>query len=317
MHHVAILALDGVVPFELATACDVFGHARLADGRPAYRVTVCGAKRTLDAGPFAIRTRAGLATLSRAATVIVPGVRDASGPVPRAVLAALRSAARRGARLASICSGAFVLAAAGVLDGHRATTHWLATSELARRHPAITVDPDVLYVDNGQILTSAGAAAGVDLCLHLVRRDFGASVAADSARRAVMPLERGGGQAQFIVHAPPGAEGGSLEGVLTWMDRHHAEDLPLRAIAKRAAMSTRSLSRKFREQTGTTPAIWVARRRVHHAQRLLETTSHSIDRIAGEVGFGSVATFRERFQRIVGTSPRAYRRAFRGELSRR
>src|SRR5207253_2438151 len=171
MHAVAVLALDGVVPFDLATPCEVFARARLADGRAPYRVRVCGAARRVDAGWFELRARFGLRELGRAHTVIVPGLADPTVPVPPAVVKALRAAAARGTRIASICSGAFVLAAAGLLDGLRATTHWRGTAELARRHPAIDVDPDVLYVDNGRILTSAGAAAGLDLCLHLVRRE--------------------------------------------------------------------------------------------------------------------------------------------------
>ncbi|HMJ56971.1 MAG TPA: helix-turn-helix domain-containing protein [Polyangiaceae bacterium] len=311
MHLVAVLAFDGVVSFDLSTPCEVFGWARLADGRVAYKVIVCGAKKIVDAGSFDIRTRAGLRSVSRAQTVIVPGLTDPTRRISAHVVKALRSAARRGARIASICSGAFVLAAAGLLDGLRATTHWRAAGDLARMYPTVTVDPNVLYVDNGQILTSAGAAAGLDLCLHLIRRDYGASVAADAARTSVMPLERDGGQSQFIVHAPPDGDGGSLDQVLRWMEENHRKVLSLRAIARRAAMSTRTLSRRFREQTGTTPAQWVVRLRVHRAQQLLETTSLAIERISTEVGFGSTATFRERFQRQVGTSPQTYRRVFR------
>src|SRR5437868_4416565 len=175
MHVVAVVALNGVVPFDLATPCEVFGRTRLADGRAAYEVRVCGAAREVDAGGFVIRTRWGLKAIARADTVVLPGVADLALPVPAAVVRAVRAAAAKGARVASICSGAFVLAATGLLDGRRATTHWLAAAELARRHPRITVDPDVLYVDGGAVLTSAGAAAGLDLCLHMVRRDYGAA----------------------------------------------------------------------------------------------------------------------------------------------
>jgi len=204
-----------------------------------------------------------------------------------------------------------VLAATGLLDGRRATTHWLAAAELARRYPAITVDPNVLYVDAGSVLSSAGAAAGLDLCLHLVRRDYGAAVAADAARLSVMPLERDGGQSQFIVHVPPLAEGLSLDPLLRWIERHLADTLSLEALAQRSALSVRTLNRRFREQLGTTPLKWVIRSRVQRAQHLLETTGQSVEVIAGKVGFGSASALREQFHRFVDTSPQAYRSAFR------
>ena len=213
--------------------------------------------------------------------------------------------------MASICSGAFLLAATGALAGKRATTHWLIAQELGRRHPDVQVDPDVLYVDNGNILTSAGAAAAFDLCLHLVRRDLGAEAAAQVARVAVMPLERAGGQAQFIAPAPPAPDGSSTGPLLEWMERNLRRDLSLPVIARRAATSTRTLSRRFRQQVGTTPALWVSQARVRRAQRLLETTDLSIERIAAEVGFGSATVLREHFGEIVGTNPLGYRRSFR------
>jgi transcriptional regulator GlxA family with amidase domain len=232
------------------------------------------------------------------------------------VLRAVRAAAANGARVASICSGAFVLAATGLLDGRRATTHWLAAAELARRYPRIDVDPNVLYVDNGKVLSSAGAAAGLDLCLHMVRGDYGAAVAADAARLSVMPLEREGGQAQFIVHEPPASDGASLEPVQRWMERNLDRELSLGDIAKKAALSVRTLNRRFRDQSGTTPIQWLLKARARRAQHLLETSAQSIEQIATRVGFGSAATFRQRFHRVVGTSPQAYRRAFRGEAKR-
>ena len=311
MHQVAVVALDGVVPFDLATPCEVFGRVRLPSGSAGYRVRVCGVRREVDAGTFTLKTRHGLSLLSKAHTVIVPGIADVSVPIPGELVQALRAAAKRGARIASICSGAFVLAATGLLDGRRATTHWLATEELARRHPTIEVDPNVLYVDGGQLLTSAGAAAGLDLCLHLVRLDYGAAVAADAARLSVMPLERDGGQSQFIVHAPPGPELSSLEALLPWLEKHLARKLSLEVIARRAALSVRTLNRRFREQLGTTPLNWLLRARVRRAQALLETTSLSVESIAAKVGFGSASALREQFQRFVSTSPYAYRRAFR------
>jgi transcriptional regulator GlxA family with amidase domain len=311
MHLVAIVALDGVVPFDLATPCEVFGRTRLPDGRPAYEVRICAAAKEVDAGGFVMRVPWGLKTVTRADTVVLPGISDPSLPISTKVLRAVRAAAANGARVASICSGAFVLAATGLLDGHRATSHWLATAELQRRYPKITVDPNVLYVDSGNVLTSAGAAAGLDLCLHMVRRDYGAQVAADAARLSVMPLERAGGQAQFIVHEPPTPDGASLEPVQRWLEQSVHRELTLEDIAGRAAMSVRTLNRRFREQTGTTPLQWLLRARTRRAQHLLETTAQSIEQIAARVGFGSAATFRDRFHRVVGTSPQAYRRAFR------
>jgi len=312
MHTVAVLALDGVVPFDLSVPIETFGRAGLPDGRPAYRVLVCAPAPEVDAGTFVLRAGHGLEALARADTVVVPGVTDLSAAVPPDVVAALRAAAADGTRIASVCVGAFVLAEAGLLDGLRATTHWAATAELARRYPRVEVDPGVLYVDNGQVLTSAGAAAGLDLCLHLVRRDHGATVAADAARRSVMPLERDGGQAQFIVHPPPVPDGSSLAPLLTWLEENSARDLDLAAIAAQARLSTRTLSRRFAEQTGTTPLQWLHRCRLHRAQHLLETTAHPVERIAVQVGFSSQTAFRERFRALVGVSPQAYRRAFRG-----
>jgi transcriptional regulator GlxA family with amidase domain len=311
MHRVAIVAMDGVVPFDLATPCEVFGRVQLPGGLPGYEIRVCGVARKLDAGPFRMQARHGLGELARADTVILPGVADASAPVPERLVRAVRKAAARGTRVASICSGAFLLAATGLLDGRRATTHWLAASELARRYPRVRVDPDVLYVDEGQVLTSAGAAAAFDLCLHMVRLDYGSAVAAEAARVSVMPLERDGGQSQFIVHAPPTPDGSSLAPMLVWLEKHLHEQVTLDDIARRAAMSVRSLNRRFREQTGTTPLQWLLRARVRRAQLLLETTAHSIERIATSIGFGSVTAFREHFRRVVATSPQTYRRAFR------
>lgn len=314
MHVVAVIALDGVVPFDLTVPCEVFGRARHPDGSPAYQVRVCGPSEEVeevDAGFFTLRPRCDLGGLAGAETVVVPGVHDISRPAPPEVIDALRAAAAARLRIASICSGAFILAAAGLLDGQRATTHWLGTGELARRHPTVLVDPDVLYVDNGQVLTSAGAAAGLDLCLHMVRRDHGAAVAADAARLSVMALERDGGQAQFIAHHPPTPAGSSLAPLLRWLEEHLDHQIGLQEMAAQAAMSVRTLSRQFRAQTGTTPLQWLLRCRVARAQHLLESTDHPVDRIATETGFGSVTAFRDHFTRMAGTAPSAYRRTFR------
>ncbi|MET7571004.1 helix-turn-helix domain-containing protein [Streptomyces sp. NPDC005492] len=313
MHTVAILALDHVVPFDMATPMEVFGRTRLPDGRSAYRVRVCGETTDVRTDGFTLRVDHGLEALADADTVIVPGRSEQAAPPSARVLAALREAAAAGTRIVSICAGAFVLAEAGLLDGLRATTHWIAADLLARAHPLVDVEPDVLYVDNGQILTSAGAAAGLDLCLHIIRRDFGSAVAADAARLSVMPLEREGGQAQFIVHQhPPVPQGSALEPVLRWMEDHLSHEITLGALATRSGMSERTFSRHFREQTGSTPLQWLLRARVRRAQYLLENSDHPIERVAQQAGFGSPTAFRERFRRVVGTTPQAYRSAFNG-----
>ncbi|GGL82171.1 AraC family transcriptional regulator [Streptomyces fumigatiscleroticus] len=311
MHTVAVLALDQVIPFDLSTPIEVFGRTRLPDGRPGYQVRVCAEREEIDAGAFALRAPWGLEGLRDADTIIVPGVADPAAPLAPEVRDALRAAAGNGTRIASICSGTFPLAATGLLDGLRATTHWLGAGLLAATHPDIEVDPDVLYVDNGQFLTSAGAAAGLDLCLHMIRRDYGSAVAADAARLSVMPLEREGGQAQFIVydHAPT-PQGCEFEPVLDWLRENLGRDLTLADIAARAGTSTRTLIRRFREQTGTTPLQWLHRARIRQAQHLLETTGHSVERIGAQVGFGSPTAFRDRFKRTTGVSPRTYRRTF-------
>ncbi|WP_314173715.1 GlxA family transcriptional regulator [Streptomyces winkii] len=311
MHAVAVLALDQVIPFDLSTPVEVFTRTRLPDGRRAYQIRVCAEREETDAGAFTLRAPWGLEGLRDADTIIVPGVADPSAPLSPSVRDALRSAAAEGTRIASICSGTFPLAATGLLDGLRATTHWRAAGTLAAMYPEIDVDPDVLYVDNGQFLTSAGAAAGLDLCLHMIRRDYGSAVAADAARLSVTPLEREGGQAQFIVHDyPPTPQGSALEALLTWLSDNLSRDLTLADMAAQSGTSSRTLIRRFREQTGTTPLQWLHRARVRQAQHLLETTEHSVERIGAQVGFGSPTTFRDRFKRTTGVSPQTYRRTF-------
>ncbi|MEW1719382.1 helix-turn-helix domain-containing protein [Streptomyces sp. NPDC093109] len=313
MHTVAVLALDGVIPFDAATPIETFSRVRLPDGTAPYRVRVCSPAEEVSAGAFALRAPWGLDVLAEADTIVLPGVAEPAAPVPPEVLDALREAAARGTRIVSVCVGAFVLAATELLDGRRATTHWLAAPLLARLYPAIEVDPEVLYVDSGQFLTSAGAAAGLDLCMYIIRRDHGSAVAADTARLTVMPLEREGGKAQFIVHQrPPVPRGSAMEPLLNWLEENAEHELTLGTIADRAGMSTRTLNRRFREQTGTTPLQWLHRARIRKAQYLLETTAHPVERIAERVGFGSPTAFRDRFKRLVGTSPHAYRHAFRG-----
>ncbi|MEU9170390.1 helix-turn-helix domain-containing protein [Streptomyces sp. NPDC048420] len=312
MHSVAILVLDDVVPFDMAAPMQAFDWTRLPDGRPAYRVRVCAESPEVRAdGGFGLRIDQGLEILAEADTIIVPGCSPAAGPPSPRVLAALREAAAAGTRIASVCVGAFVLAEAGLLDGLRATTHWVAADELARNFPAVEVQPDVLYVDNGQILTSAGAAAALDMCLHMIRRDLGSAVAAHAARMSVMPLEREGGQAQFIVYDhPPVPRGSTLEPLLEWIGDNLAHEITLGEMAARSGMSERTFSRRFREQTGSTPLQWLLRARVRRAQYLLENTGHPVERVARQAGFGSPTAFRERFRKVVGTTPQSYRAAF-------
>ncbi|MEV8548906.1 helix-turn-helix domain-containing protein [Streptomyces glaucescens] len=314
MHTVAVLALDRVIPFDLSVPIDAFGWARLPDGREAYRVRVCSDREEVSAGAFTLRAPYGLDALAEADTIVLPGVAEPPDRLPPGVAEALCEAAARGTRIASVCVGAYLFAATGLLNGLRATTHWIAAPDLAARYPEVTVDPNVLYVDNGQFLTSAGAAAALDMCLHMIRKDHGSAVAAHAARMSVMPLEREGGQAQFIVHdRPPAPSGATFEPLLRWLDDHCDRPLTLDDIATRAGMSTRTLNRRFREQTGTTPLQWLHRARVRRAQYLLETTAHPVERIAEQAGFGSPTAFRERFRRVVGTSPQGYRRAFRAD----
>ena len=309
MHVVAILAVHGVVPFDLTIPCEVFGRVRLPDAADEYDVRVCGEAPEVRARGFGIRAPWTLDDLVGAHTVIVPGIEDATHPVPDAVVAAVGAAYARGARVASICTGAFVLAAAGLLDGRRATTHWLAAGLLAQRYPAVTVDPGVLFVDEGRVVTSAGASAGLDMCLHLLRRDHGHAAAAHAARLAVAPLGREGGQAQFIRHEPPGSAA-SLAALLDWMRQNAHLPLSVDELARQAAASPRTFARRFRAQTGTTPLQWLITARVRRVQELLETTCLSMEEIAIAAGFDGAAVMRDRFRCAVGVSPKAYRRAF-------
>ncbi|ATE59814.1 GlxA family transcriptional regulator [Thauera sinica] len=314
MHKIAISAFHGVVPFDLACACEVFRWTRTPDDRPAYEVRVCSEAKTVAAGAFDIHAPWSLDALAWADTIVVPGMADLDAPISPRLLAHLRDAAVAGTRIASICTGAFVLAAAGLLDGRRATTHWRAADELARRHPQIEVDAGVLFVDNGRILTSAGAAAGLDLCLYLVRRDHGVAVANQAARLSVMPPAREGGQAQFIERAVP-ESAAALQPLLAWLEQNLHQPLDLAGIAAQAATSVRTLSRRFQEQVGTTPMQWLLAARIRQARALLETTSLDIERIAAAAGFGSATALRAHFQRAVGTSPTRYRRTFGGPES--
>lgn len=309
MHHVVALALPEVVVFDLAIPSQIFGHR---DERQEYAFTLAAPQP----GPvpttsgYAVHATAGLEALADADTVVVPGYVP-HDPPPLPVLAALADAATGGARVVSVCTGAFALAAAGLLDGRRATTHWRNADELARRHPAVSVDPAVLYVDEGTVLTSAGVAAGIDLCLHLVRRDHGADAAARIARRMVVAPHRDGGQAQFVDAPLPAARAG-LAATCAWALDRLAEPLTVADLARHAGWAPRTFARRFVAEVGTTPLRWLAAQRVLHARRLLETTDLPVDAVATASGLGTAANLRLHLARAASTTPSAYRRTFRG-----
>lgn len=308
-HKVVVLALPDVIPFDLTLANEVFGRATHDKHEPCYQLDVCSEEKQIDAGAFSMRFHHGLERLASAQTIIVPGTEPASQTASPRVLAALKEAHTRGVRIASICSGAFVLAQAGLLDGRRATTHWLAAAMLADLYPQVQVDASVLFVDEGQILTSAGAAAGIDLCLHMVRSDFGALAAARVARLSVVPLQRDGGQAQFI-EVLDSSPNESLQTVMTWALGRLHHPLTLEMLANQARSSPRTLSRRFQQEVGTSPAQWLIRARVQRAQELLERSNMHVEQIVSNVGLGSAANFRAQFSRLVGVSPSQYRRNF-------
>jgi transcriptional regulator GlxA family with amidase domain len=314
---VATVICHGVAPFEMAVPCEVFGIDRSELGVPWYRHMICAAEDPpiRSSQGFTIDTPYGLDEIVKADTIVVPAwsAAELDDGAPPALLDALRAAHRRGARILSVCSGAFALAAAGLLDGRRATTHWMHAEALAARYPEIDVDPDVLYVDEGDVMTSAGTAAGIDLCLHVVRLDFGAEIANAVARRMVVPPHREGGQAQFVEAPMTAGEPGSdrFAATLEYMLEHLDEPLSVEGMADRAAMSPRTFARRFRATTGTTPGQWLVRQRVLFAQRLLETTDDPVELIALRCGFGTAAGLRMHFRRVLDTSPLVYRRTFR------
>ena len=314
---VAAVLCNGVSPFEFAVACEVFGLDRSELGVAWYRFLVCAAQPppVMTAMGFTIDTPYGLDSLGAADTIVVPAD-NRCGEGVEDLLEALRQAHARGARILSVCTGAFALAAAGLLDGRRATTHWMHAGELARRYPKVKVDPDVLYVDEGDILTSAGTAAGIDLCLHVVRQDFGAEIANAVARRMVVPPHRPGGQAQFIVEPVPDLPTADpFSDTLVWLQEHLDQPMTVADLARRAAMSPRTFARRFRSTTGTTPNQWLLRQRVLLAQRLLESTDQPVELVATHAGFGTAANLRQHFQRSLHVSPNAYRRTFRAAVS--
>jgi transcriptional regulator GlxA family with amidase domain len=312
-HMVALLVDDGFSPLEFSVACEVFGFDRRDLGAPWYRFMVCGAHPgpISAAVPFQVVAPHGLEGLQAADTVIVPPIDRDDTPISATVLDAVRQAHQRGARLISLCTGAFVLAEAGVLNGKAATTHWRHSQRLAARYPEVRVDRDVLYVDEGNVLTSAGSAASMDLCLHVVRGDYGAEIANRLARRCVVPPHRDGGQAQFVEEPLAAvAAGDPFAETLGWAQEHLDEPMAVEDLARRAAMSPRSFARRFRATTGTTPHRWLIWQRVLLAQRLLETTDLSIDEVAWRCGLGTSANLRLHFSALVRASPAAYRRTF-------
>ncbi|MEV7755930.1 helix-turn-helix domain-containing protein [Streptomyces griseofuscus] len=310
MSTVALAVTDGMLHFELSLAYEIFGSAPDGVTGPWYDVALCG-PGAVRAGRFGLEPDHGLDQLPYADTVIVPGWADVDVDPPAELVVAVRAAHEAGARVASLCTGAFVLAAAGLLDGLRATTHWAHTDILAARYPRVTVDPDVLYVDNGRVLTSAGKAAAMDLCLHLVRLDRGSSVANITARRMVVPPHRHGGQAQFVTTPVPAPANHPLAELLPWVLRRLDQPLTVEDLARQARMSSRNLGRHFRAATGTTPLQWLLTQRIRRAQELLEITGDSVDTIAAATGMGTATTLRRHFNRTVGVPPDAYRRTFR------
>ncbi|MGC4785002.1 helix-turn-helix domain-containing protein [Micromonospora zamorensis] len=310
MTSVAIAATDGMLHFEVGMACEVFARDPTGQADPWYEVVVCG-PGPVRVGRFQMEPDDGLDRLARADTVIIPAVEDVDVDVPPDLLDAVRAAHAAGARMVSLCTGAFVLAAAGVLDGLRATTHWAHTEALAARYPRVRVDPDVLYVDNGTVLASAGKAAAIDLCLHLIRRDHGSTVANAVARRLVVPPHRAGGQAQYVTTPVPARDDHPLAALFPWVLQRLDRPLTVEDLARQANMSSRNLARHFRAVTGTTPLLWLSTQRIRRAQELLENTDDSIDVIAEAAGLGTATTLRRHFHRTLGVPPDAYRRTFR------
>jgi transcriptional regulator GlxA family with amidase domain len=315
---VAVLIRHGVMPMELGLVHQLFGQARSFAGEPLYEVVTCalvpGEVRT-DAD-FPIHVARGPEALADADTVIVPASHeydetDTEGRLGQDLAAAL-ARIRPGTRIASICTGAFVLAAAGLLDGRRATTHWKSCDQFRRLYPAVRLDPDVLYTDDGEVLTSAGEASGIDLCLHMIRCDHGAAVANEVARSTVVPPHREGGQAQYIRRPVPEPQFSSTAQARAWALEHLDRPLTLREMAARESMSVRTFTRRFRDEAGISPLQWLTQQRIERARHLLEETDLPVDRIAADAGFGTAASLRQHLQAALGVSPSAYRSTFRG-----
>ncbi|MDQ0949764.1 transcriptional regulator GlxA family with amidase domain [Streptomyces phaeochromogenes] len=318
LNNVAVVLLDGVHPFELGVVCEVFGLDRSDEGLPVYDFAVVsaetpGASLSTHVPGFTVATPYGLDRLEEADLVVVPaGSTYAVREYPPEMLDALRRAVDRGARVLSVCSGVFVLGAAGLLDGRRCAVHWQHVDTLARQYPRARVEPDVLYVDDDPVVTSAGTAAGIDACLHIVRKEQGPEIANAIARRMVVPPHRDGGQAQYVERPLPRSQCDTVGEVLAWMEHHLDEEVTVEQLAARALMSPRTFARRFQQETGTTPYRWLLRQRVLLAQELLEATDETMDFIADRTGFGTAAALRHQFVRSLGTTPNAYRRTFRG-----
>lgn len=310
---IAVIAFDRISMFHLAIPLTVFGEYRREAGVPLSSVTVCtcekGALNT--SGGLVLGKLHGMRAVETAGIIIVPGWRDPYEQPPEALLKALRKAHRRGALIVGLCLGSYVLAAAGLLDGRPATTHWKWADDLAKRYPEIQVNRDVLYVDDGDVITSAGVAAGIDCCLHLLRRVHGAEIANQVARRMVVPPHRQGGQAQYIEPLRESVTVDRFSEVMTWVQQHPELSHTLDSLAAKACMSRRTFTRRFRQITGTTVGAWLLDQRLALAQRLLETTVLTIDRIAEQAGFGSVVSLRKQFTKALNTSPGRYRKEFR------
>lgn len=312
MHRVVALCFDGVLAFDLAAPAQAFALAARPDGDPHYEFSTC----SVDGGPvqsttgFAITPEGGLELLEGAATIVIPGYVGILAPPPAAAILALRAAAERGARLISVCTGAFALGYAGLLEGLRVTTHWAFAEELARRFPGAAVEPDALFVDEDWLLSSAGLSAGIDIGLYVVRKDFGVGAGERVARHMVAAPHRDGGQAQFFKPAV-GEDGGSMEPTRRWMRERLREPLTVAAMAAHAGVSPRTFARRFREESGATPLQWLLEQRVLEARRLLEETDLPVEAIAWRSGFGTPVSLREHFRRSTATTPSAYRRSFR------
>jgi transcriptional regulator GlxA family with amidase domain len=333
LRNVAVVVVNGFLPFEFGTICEVFGVDRADDRLPSYELSVvAGEPPPVRAhNDFTIHPSCGLERLEEADLIALPAVDDdrlrifaapgskadggppLSQPFPEELLEALRRAVDRGTRVLSVCTGAFILGEAGLLDGRRCTTHWRNAEELARRYPAAKVDPDVLYVDDDPVITSAGTAAGIDACLYLVRKEQGSRIANGIARRMVVPPHRDGGQAQYVDQPVPPSCDGALRDLLEWLRAHLDQPLTVRQLAARANMSERTFARRFVQDTGTTPQRWLIGQRMLLAQQLLEESDETVDTIAGRAGFGNATALRHHFRAWRGTTPHAYRRIFRGD----